>query len=493
MRRIFLSALAAPLFLAGAAHAQEGGDTEIMQKALAAGYKALFTCSATFTAEQSKSEIEFNELDGIYTDYREPMRSVSEANISDRSRSVAVRYARGEPPRIAIWRDGFGCSLLPIGADPSGEDWLPRFGGGLPKLKTDVSTAIGSDVRLVDPAAYKARLQAPVNFAFDGNTYGSGTRTSAVVVVKNGQVMAERYGRGITAETPQRTWSVAKSLTATIIGAALEQGMMDLDYPALVENWTAGGDPRRNITLRDVLQMASGLDSGISGSRTDRTYFGGARVVDTALTNPLEVTPGERFKYSNYDTLAAMHGLRETMNDDAKFWRFPYEALLHKIGALNTTLETDWGGDFISSSQVWMTARDMARLGQLYLQDGHWAGERILPQGYVDFVSTPGAAQPDRSEPGSFGYGASFWLMDRSPGVPSDTFAGFGNRGQYMVIVPSLDVVIVRRGFDVAGGARFDIAAFTRDVLAGISQADTDRLDSQMQASEAEAIYNGPN
>ncbi|WP_084398611.1 serine hydrolase domain-containing protein [Henriciella aquimarina] len=490
MRRLLLSALATVLLAPAAASAQEGGDTEIMQKALAAGYKALFTCSGTYTANKSLNEIEFNELDGIYTDYREPMRYTSEPSINDRNRTVAVRYERGEPPRIAAWREGFGCSLLPIGAEPGAADWLPRFGGTFPKQTSDVSTALGSDVKLIDAQPYTMRLQTPVSYAFDGSTYGNGTRTSAVVILRDGQLVAERYARGLDATTPQRTWSVAKSLTATIIGAALEQGMMDLDYPALVENWTAGGDPRREITLRNALQMASGLDSGVTGSRTDRTYFGGARVTDTAIVNPLEVSPGERFKYANYDTLAAMRGLRETMDDDQRFWRFPYESLLHKIGALNTTLETDWGGDFISSSQVWMTARDMARLGQLYVQNGYWAGERILPQGWVDFVSTPGPAQPDRSDPGSFGYGASFWLLDRFQGIPSDTFAGIGNRGQYMVIIPSMKLVIVRRGYDLAEGERFDIVSFTRDVLAAVAQGDSDRLEAQMRASEAEAEYN---
>ena len=185
-----------------------------------------------------------------------------------------------------------------------------------------------------------------------------------------------------------------------------------------------------------------------------------------------------------------MRGLRETMDDDRHFWRFPYEAVLHKIGALNTTLETDWGGDFVSSSQVWMTARDMARLGQLYIQDGYWAGERILPQGWVEFVSKPGPAQPDRTEPDAFGYGASFWLLDRQQGIPTDTFAGIGNRGQYMVIIPSMDLVIVRRGFDTAEGGRFDIVRFTRDVLTAVDLGDTDRIEGQIRASEAEAEYN---
>lgn len=488
-RTLFCAALAASL-LPVTATAQEGGTTPIMEKALAAGYKALFTCSATFTADQSVSEIDYNELNGIYTDYRQPMRSVSEARVNDRERMVAVRYARGEPPRIAAWRSGFGCSLLPIGAAPEAADWLPKFAGSVQRQQQDVSTAIGSNVTLINAAPYHDRLEGPVGFAFDGQTYGQGTRTSAVVVVRDGQLMTERYGRGIDATTPQRTWSVAKSLTATVIGAALEQGMMDLDYPALVKAWTAGGDPRREITLRNVLQMASGLDSGVAGNRTDRTYFGGARVTDTAFVNSLEVTPGERFKYANYDTLAAMRGLRETMGDDQRYWRFPYTDVLWKIGALNTTLETDWGGDFVSSSQVWMTARDMARLGQLYLQDGEWAGERILQKGWVDFVSSPGPAQPDRSEPGSFGYGGGFWLLDRFDGIPSDTFAGIGNRGQYLVIIPSLDLVIVRRAYDTPESDRFDIVSFTRDVITAIGQGDTDRIEAQIQASEAEAEYN---
>lgn len=488
MRRTLLSALLLTAMAAAPAGAQEGGETEIMQKALAAGYKALFTCSATFTAGKGLAEIEFNELDGIYTDYRKPMRATSEANVSDRSRTVAVRYARGEPPRIAAWREGFGCALLPIGAAPETVDDLPRFSAEFPAREADRSTAIGQQVQLIDASPYERRLDAPVSTAFDGETYGEDTRTSAVLVVMDGQIMAERYARGVDATTPQRTWSVAKSLTASVVGAAVEQRIIDLDQTRLLQAWSRIGDPRREITLRNVLQMASGLDSGVTGSRTDRTYFGGALVTDTAFVNPLEITPGTRFKYANYDTLAAMRALREAFDNDDAYWGFPYEGLLWKIGAMNTLLETDWGGDFVSSSQVWMTARDMARLGQLYLQDGMWGDERILAEGWTDFVSTPGPAQPDRDE-SPFGYGGSFWLMDRSEGLPKDTYAGFGNRGQYLVIIPSLDMLIVRRGYDTADGGRFDIAAFSRDVVEAINLAHTDRLDAQAEATAAEAGY----
>ena len=131
-----------------------------------------------------------------------------------------------------------------------------------------------------------------------------------------------------------------------------------------------------------------------------------------------------------------------------------------------TVAETDWQGSYILSSQVWATARDLARLGQLYLNDGVLrSGERILPEGWVEYVSAPSGPQPE----GPLGYGAGFWLLNKSEGVPADTFAAMGNRGQFIVIIPSMNVVIVRRGEDPVG-ARFDIAAFTRDVVESLTK-----------------------
>ena len=159
--------------------------------------------------------------------------------------------------------------------------------------------------------------------------------------------------------------------------------------------------------------------------------------------------------------------------------------LLWKIGATHTTLETDWNGDYLSSSQIWTTARDMARLGQLYLQDGIWDGERILPAGWSRFVSSPAPAQP--GNPDGYGYGAQFWLMNNVEGVPEDTYAALGNRGQSIVIVPSRDVVIVRRGFDVNGGTRFDLNTFTSTVLRAVSVMEAERAEADRIAAAAAA------
>ncbi|OZB13109.1 MAG: serine hydrolase [Hyphomonas sp. 34-62-18] len=456
--RAALAALALSIPLAIPVHAQEGGTTEDVQRALAAGWKATFTCSGLFVAGQTLQELDQNELSGIYPDYVRFYDQLPPAKIDQSRKTVSVDYSPLMPPRMAAYRPGYGCTQLPIGATEKAIDFLPRFASWPEYTTQDRGSAIGSNVKVELRLEEAQRLEMPVTSAFDETTYGVGTKTSSVIVVRDGQVVAERYARGVEHETPQRTWSVGKSITAT------------------------------EITIRNLLHMASGLDSGENGSRTDRLYFGGGRVVDQAATGVLEVEPGSRFKYANNDTVVTMRALREAIADDARFHRFPYEEVLHKIGAVRTTLEIDWNGDFISSSQVWATGRDLARVGQLYLQDGMWAGERLLPEGWMDFVRTPAPAQPaDAASRG--GYGAQFWLMNNVPGVPEGTFYAAGNRGQYIVIIPQLSTVVVRQGYDTIGGARFDIDRFVLDVTRAIEAADQDRglaAEDLRRAAEAE-------
>lgn len=484
MRRIL--ALAAGLAVATTplAQAQNSEPSDMTKLALVAGYKALFTCSAHFSAGQSLPEIQSNELSGIYVDYRPHMNQVSNAKIDPDNRTVMVEFDNDLPPRVAVWRPGIGCSTLPVGATSDMTAWLASFSNMPSMSEPDNSTALGDNVTLTENTFALDLLGVPVSFAFDEATYGAGTRTSAIVILHKGQVVAEQYARGIDRTTPQRTWSVAKSLTSTIIGAAIYDGILGLDNEAIISDFNKGGDPRRAITLRHVLNMASGLESNSPGSRTDRIYFGGAAVADQLADRSFEAIPGTRFNYSNVDTLIAMRALREAMGNDAAYRAFPHTEVLQKIGARHTILETDWNGDYVSSSQVWMTARDMARLGQLYLQDGKWGGEQILPPDWIDFVTTPAPAQP---EGGEVGYAGSFWLMNNVAGVPSDTFAGFGNRGQYMVVVPSRDLVIVRRGFDVAGEPRFEIGNFVANVVGAFDAAEQARLAAEAAEAALEA------
>ncbi|MFM9828072.1 MAG: serine hydrolase domain-containing protein, partial [Sphingomonas sp.] len=301
----------------------------------------------------------------------------------------------------------------------------------------------------------------PVAAAFDGITYGK-SKTTGVVVLRGDRLIAERYAPGFGPFTAQRTWSVAKSITGTLVGIAVKAGVIDSGSAAPIPAWQSPGDPRRAITLDQLLRMASGLHSDTAGNRTDAVYFGGTTVPEGTFHWPLEAKPGTRFRYANNDILLAMYALRVSLGE-TEYRDFPSTALFDKLGMRHTVAETDWQGNYVSSSQIWTTARDLARFGLLYLNNGMWNGERILPVGWRRYVTTPSGPQPST---GTFGYGATFWLMNKTPGVPDDAFSANGNRGQYVVIVPSRNIVIVRRGEDA--GAGFDIAKFTADVLAAL-------------------------
>ncbi|PKP92287.1 MAG: serine hydrolase [Alphaproteobacteria bacterium HGW-Alphaproteobacteria-14] len=448
-------ALAAPL---SAQSQQERLDARY-DRALAAGYKALMLCSAIAHAEangttrtpESVHEWELAgiqaPLDGMVSELpfdivRHPSGTVAH---------VAVRWADDMPARIAGYSGPrTGCSILPTGAPKGSSEPLKAV------TVARAETGIASDQTPIKVMT-RHRLEAVVDHALSGTDFGKGARTTAVVVRDEGANALTAYAPGFDENTPQRTWSVAKSIAATLVGAAVHRG--EADVTASAGLGAADADPRRAITIDHLLRMASGRYSDTPGNRTDPLYWGGATVDEVALDWPLVAAPGSTYRYANNDTLAAVAAIKPT------FAAHPPAALFAKLGMTHTVAETDWQGNYILSSQVWTTALDLARLGQLYLNDGRLPdGARILPEGWVQYVSTPSGPQPD----GPFGYGAGFWLMNKSDGVPPDTFAAFGNRGQYVVIVPSRNVVIVRRGEDPVG-AGFDIAAFTRDVLAALA------------------------
>lgn len=468
MKKLILSCAVAPMIFAGPALAQDDAPTR-QDRALAAGYKAMFTCSATFNGEKTPEQIAEDELDNIYGDYEAAMAQVPDAEIDAAKKTVSVSFAEDMPPRLSVWREHLGCTALPQGATLEEAKYLPRVSLKAPKTSPD-DLAWPKGDRLPNtplPSGIKSEeLNTAVEEAFQSGFSGA---TSAVLIVQNGRIVSEKYKDGFDKDTSQRTWSVAKSIAASVIGAAQQDGIIDVKDKTGLEAWSRKGDPRAEITVENLLQMASGLNSDPAGNRTDNVYFGGGLVVQNATKNPLEAPPGTRWRYANNDTMLAMRSLREAMGNDKKYFTYPFKALLHKIGMYDTNPEMDWGGDFVMSSQVWTTARDLARLGTLYLNDGMWEGERVLPEGWANYVSTAAPAQPDNrlgeqaSEPGR-GYGAQFWRYENYPGVPNDTYAALGNRGQFLIIIPSRQTVIVRRGYDWRGNY-FDGPAFTAAIL----------------------------
>ncbi len=445
-------ALAAAALLApvpALAQSQQEALDARYDRALAAGYKALFLCSAIANAERAGAErtpesVVQWELTGIQAPLNEivgelPYEIVRAGEGGAEVRHVSVTWAQDMSPRYAVHDAGKGCALLPVGGEP-------------PPAESSTRQATHPSAPVVQPTA--EALTAALERGFSP-AYGEGARTTAVLVRRDGNTLGERYVEGFGPDTPQRTWSVAKSIAATLIGAAVERGEIDVASSAGLG--LTDTDPRRAITVNHLLRMASGRYSDTPGNRTDPLYFGGATVGERAAVWPLIHAPGTAYRYANNDTLMAVKAIEDT------FAQHPPAELFARLGMHDTVAETDWQGNYILSSQVWSTARDLAALGQLYLEGGVWNGERLLPEDWAAYVSSPSGPQPE----GDFGYGAGFWLFNKSEGIPPDTFAAMGNRGQYVVIVPSRDVVIVRRGEDPPGNG-FDIAAFTRDVLAAL-------------------------
>jgi len=453
----------AAFLLAAPASAQV--DRPEYVRALAAGYKASFLCSDIFNAGQTEEQVAKDDLQRIYPEL-EPLVAKLEAKIDRQAKTVSVVFDERLPPRIAAWRPHLGCAQLPIGAGADAARLLPRLSVNPAVDRNDrLPWPDGDRDAMGRPNGDSAALGRAVGAAFDRRTYGQGSETTAVLVIQGGRIVAERYRGDFDMHVSQRTWSVAKSLAGTIVGAAVQQKLIDVDQPALVPEWRRPGDPRAAITTDNLLRMASGLHSDAAGNRTDATYFGGSSVTENATQWPLETPPGTRFRYSNNDILLAIRGLRARLDDGdgERSLAFPFDSLLWKVGMTRTVPETDWQGNFILSSQVWTTARDLGRLGLLYLGDGVWNGERILPPGWGAYVSRRGPAQPASG----YGYGATFWTFPASAGLPADAYIAQGNRGQYLAIIPSRRIIVVRRGYD-GPGTSFDPGPFVRDVLAAL-------------------------
>jgi CubicO group peptidase (beta-lactamase class C family) len=461
MKNAILAAAAA-LALTSPSHAQTAQHQldERYNRALAAGYKALFLCSAIANAEangttRTPESVHEWELTGIQAPLNRIVRDLPYEIIRRPTGQIAhvqVRWDEDMPDRLAVF-DGkdAGCSVPPVGAPP---------GLSNPTAPKPWEREEREDARIPLGLPPGPPPSLPSLDAAFSDKYGNGRTTAVVVrVFENGRVKANyaRSAPGFSRYTPQRTWSVAKSIAATLVGAAVHRDEIDVNDSAGLG--VDESDPRRAITIDHALRMASGRYSDTPGNRTDPLYWGGTSVEERAQDWPLIYTPGSVYRYANNDTLAAIKAIEDT------FANHPPADFFAEIGMTRTVAERDWRGDYVLSSQVWSTAWDLAAIGQLYLNDGMlWNGTRILPEGWVEYVSSPSGPQPEGRP---FGYGAGWWLMNSSEGVPSDTFAAFGNRGQYVVVVPSRDVVIVRRGEDMVG-TRFDIAAFTRDVLAAL-------------------------
>ena len=436
------------------------------------GVQSFMLCNGVFTSDRTVDQVIEQEL--AYVRGRAGMALDVPYEVDEANQTVVVGTDESDVPAMrAVYRQGLGCIIMAPDQTFADVDAYPVL--DTPLLEGDPTTIPWPDGDLVPeidvPKHVNAEvLEAASEWAFDRATHGTTEQvTLSLIVVHQGNIIHERYAPGVDYLTKTRTWSTAKSIAATLIGMLVDQGALSLDEPLdidwLPELRSPDTDPRNAITLRNVLQMSSGLypvDNGLEyATGSGLSYWAGASSIIGARKRALIREPGTYWDYENYDTILGVYAMKKALGDDQAYLEYPRKALFDKIGMRNTIPGVDRFGDFIMSSQIYTNARDLARFGLLYLNGGTWRGERIISEDWIDFVRTPAPA----SEPLNSFYGGQWWLVptDRTD-VPKDAYSTAGNRGQYVIVVPSHDLVIVRRGLDFGrqGFNRWDL---TREVL----------------------------
>ena len=473
-------ALTVSALLAGVSTAAQQEETwdywQPQRQMVRQGQQAIFMCNGLFTSNRTLKQVFAQELAYL----PEPVGTAKGGDYEvDRERqAVTIGSGHGVPKMRAAFREGIGCVVMAPDQTLADIDSLPAI--EMPPPAGDAAKIPWPDGDLTGPIALPAgvdaaALQSASDWAFDRESPHQ--VTLSLLVVHGGQIVHERYADGVDMTTRTRTWSTAKSIASTLIGMLVDDGKMALDDPLgfdflPMEAAAAETDPRSAITLRHALNMSSGLQTVDNGGQeyavgSGMSYWAGASSVEGARRRALIREPGANWDYENYDTLLAVYAMKRALGSEKKYHEFPRKRLLDPIGMRNTLLSTDRFGDFILSSQVYTNARDLARFGLLYLRNGLWNGERLLSEDWIDFVRTPAPSTAGR---GNF-YGGQFWLVpDERKDVPGDAYSTAGNRGQFVVIVPSHDLVIVRRGLDW-GRQGFDRWDLTREVLRAFQAA----------------------
>jgi CubicO group peptidase (beta-lactamase class C family) len=286
--------------------------------------------------------------------------------------------------------------------------------------------------------------------------------TAAFIVTHKGQIISEQYKTGINKNTRLESWSMGKSLTATLMGILIQQGVYTLDQRAPIPEWNEkAGDLRAEIKIRNILNMSSGLycrapqdpdfDTEMGYPDHLYVYTGSANSFKYAASLPQQWPPGIIGRYRNSDPVLTNYLIRLAVEGRGEeYHSFPQRALFDKIGVRNMIMETDPYGNFLLQGYEFGTARDWARIGNLYLNNGEWDGEQILTKEFIEFART---LAPPWVADGRPVYGGFFWINgDGGIPIPEDAYYMAGAGGQYTFIIPSHDLVVVRLTHYKGGG-----------------------------------------
>ena len=459
-----VSLLAAPLLAAcGGAHADIAADLWRPDKAIrvATGLAAETLCSDVFVSGLDPATV----FEQTIRARPGPDRLAKHMHyrVDRTARLITVDYF-GHFVSRAGYRPGLGCRVVHDGpVDAS----LPPPAAPTPSLLPEIA---GPDI--VEGA--NPGLRAALDHVFAEPAQPPHRWVRAVVILKDGKVIAERYAPGIGVDTPLIGYSASKSVTSTLVGIMVREGRLKVDQPAPVPAWSDPRDPRHAITLGNLMRMTSGLAIAQTGSGFDpasRMLFTERDMAGYAESARLARPPGTRWDYSDASTLIVSGILRDAAGGHgADVLGFARHELFEPLGMTSAIFQVDATGTPVGSTGMMASARDWARLGYLYAHDGVVGGRRILPEGWVAYSARPTLGTD---------YGAGFWTNAGSAenavarvksGMPADTLYASGVLGQRVYVIPSRDLVIVRLGvtekwpdFDIRGDLRL-----VREVLASL-------------------------
>jgi len=404
---------------------------------IVSGYSAKIMCSAVFVSGRHEDIVRKEDLGSF------PL-TLGSCKVDYRDSSVTATVF-GFAKRKAIFRQGLGATLI---AGLSEEEIrAQKINLAIPpNIREDsVAWPMGDKIADTIPSGIdNGKLSQAVDHFFDEPDSMRPVRTRAVVVIFNGQLVAERYGPSINAKTRLLGWSMTKTATGSLIGLLAQEGKVNIDSAAPLPQWQSQDNPDHAITIRNLLQQSSGIDFDEdytkSSDATDMLYKK-ADMGGFTASHPLKNKPGTVFYYSSGNSNILSKIIRTTVGD-VYYYRFPYEKFFYKLGMYSATLEPDASGTFVGSSYMYATARDWARMGLMFLNDGKFNGEQILSPGWISQATTPAPAAKEKQ------YGFQIWLNAGSEfaDAPADMFYADGYESQNVFVIPSRKLVVVRLG-----------------------------------------------
>lgn len=412
-----------------------------------AGY-AKIMCSAIFITGLSP---EFaSENVGYFTSPYSERAKVGKPVVDYKKKSVSITLPNGVT-RTAIYTGDQGCVCL-----QEGKTSLNFKPVKVPKNLPDPSITSWPMGDVINEKDIPSNIDMKkIMQAVDSAFTPAEAQTAAFIVTYKGKIIAEKYGEGITQNTPLESWSMGKSLSATIMGTLIKKGVYTLEQPAPIPQWQGKDDSRAKIRIMDLMHMASGLycrapqdpdyDPAVGYPDHLYLYNGGVDAFEYAANLPLQYPPNSVGRYRNSDPGLINYLIKlGTEKIGENYYTYTQKNLFDKIGVRTMTMETDPYGNFLIQGYEYASARDWARLGNLYIQDGVWNGERILPEGFTKFVST--VAEPWALD-GRPVYGGLFWINGTGGfSIPKNAYMMNGAGGQLVTIIPTHDLVIVRLG-----------------------------------------------